>query len=76
MIPVKKFLPLIAGAALGYAYWHFIGCSSGHCPLTSTWYISTGYGALVGASFLLPGRPARREGATRNTSAGEHNDSQ
>lgn len=58
---MKKFIPLLAGAALGYAYWHFIGCSSGHCPLTSTWYISTGYGALVGASFLLPGRPAKRK---------------
>jgi hypothetical protein len=53
---IRKAFPVALGAAAGYLYWHFIGCSSGHCPLTSHWFTSTLYGALVGATFLLPGR--------------------
>ncbi len=51
----SKLLPLALGAAGGYGYWYFIGCSSGSCPITSTWHTSTLYGLLVGASWLLPG---------------------
>lgn len=39
---------VVGGGALGFAYYHFIGCSSGHCPITSNPVISTAYGALVG----------------------------
>ncbi len=56
---LRKILPLLAGAGIGFAYWYFIGCTSGSCPITSTWYISTGYGALVGASWLLPSSKKR-----------------
>jgi len=41
-------LGVVLGAVGGYAYYHFIGCASGHCPLTSNPYISTGFGALIG----------------------------
>jgi hypothetical protein len=37
-----------AGAALGYAYYAFIGCRTGACPITSNPIISTAYGAIVG----------------------------
>ena len=37
------------GAAGGFAYYHFVGCSSGTCPISSNPYVSTAYGALVGA---------------------------
>jgi hypothetical protein len=46
-----KFRPLIGlvlGAIAGYAYWHYVGCLSGTCPISSVWYISTAYGALLG----------------------------
>ena len=47
---VKKFIIVIlVGGGLGYAYYRFIGCSSGTCPLTSNPYISTVYGMVVGA---------------------------
>ena len=39
---------VLIGAAGGYAYYHFVGCSTGTCPITSNPYISTGYGALLG----------------------------
>lgn len=39
----------VAGAVCGYAYYHFIGCASGTCPITSKPLNSTAYGALMGA---------------------------
>jgi hypothetical protein len=39
----------VLGALGGFAYYAFIGCANGTCPITSNPYISTGYGALIGA---------------------------
>jgi hypothetical protein len=36
------------GALAGYAYWYFIGCSSGTCAITSSPINSTLYFALAG----------------------------
>jgi hypothetical protein len=44
------------GAVLGYAYYYFIGCSSGSCPITSNWHISTAYGAAVGLALSFPSK--------------------
>ena len=44
----KKILGVAVGAGLGYAYYHFIGCSTGSCPITSNWWSSTAYGAVLG----------------------------
>ena len=38
----------ILGAILGYLYWNYIGCSSGTCAITSVWWRSTIYGAIMG----------------------------
>jgi len=46
-------LAIVGGGALGYAYYRFIGCASGTCPITSNPYISTIYGAVMG--FLMSG---------------------
>jgi len=43
----------IVGGALGLAYYRFVGCSSGACPITSNPWDSLLYGALLGA--LLAG---------------------
>lgn len=54
---ITKFsLPIVIGAFLGYAYYHFIGCNTGGCPITSNPYTTTGYGALIGAIWSLPSR--------------------
>ncbi|MFH0735526.1 MAG: DUF6132 family protein [bacterium] len=45
----KKAVPILIGMILGYAYYYFIGCSSGSCPITSNPYISTIYGGFAGA---------------------------
>jgi hypothetical protein len=44
----------IAGGVVGFAYYYFIGCVSGSCPITSDPYISTMYGALLGAVLGIP----------------------
>ncbi len=39
---------LILGSLGGYLYYHFIGCVSGTCAITSNPLNSTLYGALMG----------------------------
>jgi xanthosine utilization system XapX-like protein len=39
---------IVVGLIGGYAYWKFIGCTSGTCPLTSNWYNSTLIGGVFG----------------------------
>lgn len=39
---------IIAGAIGGYLYYHFIGCASGSCAITSKPLNSTLYGAMMG----------------------------
>ena len=51
---IKKLAPVAIGALIGWSYWYFIGCTSGHCLLTSRWWTATLYGAIAGASFLIP----------------------
>ncbi|MFC2133033.1 DUF6132 family protein [Bacteroidota bacterium] len=53
---IKRALPVLAGALLGYAYYYFIGCNGGGCPITGNPYISTGYGAAAGLILSLPGK--------------------
>lgn len=43
VLPVA--IGLLAGAALGY----YGSCTSGTCPLTSTWWRGAIYGGLMGA---------------------------
>lgn len=49
---VRKMMHLalfvVGGGSLGYAYYRFVGCASGTCPITSNPYISTIYGAVMG----------------------------
>lgn len=45
---IFAIIGLMLGAAGGYAYWHFVGCEGGTCPIYSIWYRSTAYGAVMG----------------------------
>ena len=53
---IKRILPVVGGAVLGYTYYHFIGCNSGSCAITSNPYISTAYGAFLGLIFAIPSK--------------------
>ena len=43
---------IVLGAVAGYAYYHFVGCASGTCAITSKPLNSTLYGALMGGLFF------------------------
>jgi hypothetical protein len=49
---MKLFIGVIIGGILGYSYYHFVGCRSGHCPIAGNPYISILYGSLMGAVFM------------------------
>ena len=44
----KPVLGIAIGAAAGFLYYYFIGCSSGSCPITSNPYMSILWGGLLG----------------------------
>ncbi len=46
---LRVIIGAIVGGGLGFAYYRFVGCSSGTCPLTSNPVISTIYGMVLGA---------------------------
>ncbi|AWG23190.1 hypothetical protein FFWV33_17470 [Flavobacterium faecale] len=39
---------VVVGLIAGYAYYHFVGCASGTCAITSKPINSTLYGGLMG----------------------------
>ncbi len=49
---IKKYklsiLGVMIGSIAGYAYYHFVGCNSGSCSITSNPLNSTLYGAFMG----------------------------
>ena len=49
-------IPLLIGATLGAALGYFGQCSSGTCPLTSTWWRGAIYGSVIGLLFALSSR--------------------
>ncbi|MDD2763177.1 MAG: DUF6132 family protein [Opitutaceae bacterium] len=52
-----RFLAIVlAGAVLGGLMGYFGQCSSGTCPLTSTWWRGTLYGGFLGLLLALSAR--------------------
>ena len=49
---VRPMIGAVIGAILGYAYYYFIGCSSGSCAISSNPLHSTLYFALLGVILL------------------------
>jgi hypothetical protein len=50
----KILIGILIGGLAGFAYYYFIGCQSGTCPITSNWHISTVYGAAMGLVATFP----------------------
>ena len=51
---LRLVLFVIVGAALGFAYYRFVGCRTGACAITGNPYVAPLYGALMGY-LLSPG---------------------
>lgn len=61
MAPWFRFLlPVLAGAALGAVMGYYGQCTSGTCPLTSTWWRGALYGAVLGLFVAFGQRPSSR----------------
>jgi hypothetical protein len=59
---------VMIGGAIGFAYYYFIGCRTGSCPITSTWYISTIYGMFTGGILGFPQKEKSKLSDGTNTS--------
>ena len=46
-------LGIIIGGGLGYAYYYFIGCNGGTCPITSNPWNSTISGMVLGLIWTI-----------------------
>lgn len=62
----KRTIAGLLGAIAGFAYYHYIGCASGTCAITSNPYISTLYGAAL-ALLLVPSPQSKKENTNGNT---------
>lgn len=53
---IKKYklglIGIVLGGILGYTYYHFIGCSTGTCAITSKPINSSVYGMVMGYLIL------------------------
>ena len=57
-------LPLV-GCAGGWLYYRYVGCTTGTCAVTSSLWLSTGFGCVLGSllyTVLRPGRSKRQDG--------------
>lgn len=48
-----RLLAIGLGALGGFLYWKYVGCAGGQCPITSSPWLSTLWGAALGS--FLPG---------------------
>lgn len=62
----KRAIAGSIGAAVGYAYYYYIGCVTGTCAITSNPYIITFYGMIFG--ILLPSNIKEHNGNNNSAS--------
>jgi hypothetical protein len=46
---LRIVIGVVVGGGLGFAFYAFVGCSTGTCPLTGNPFSSTIFGCIVGA---------------------------
>ena len=60
----KYALFTIVGAGIGLAYWRFVGCATGTCPVSSSWHMSIFTGGLIGM-LIVPAGKGKPNGNTK-----------
>ena len=56
--------PAPVGSAGGWLYYRYVGCTTGTCAVTSSLWLSTGFGYILGSLLypvLWPGRGKRQD---------------
>jgi H+/Cl- antiporter ClcA len=58
--PLYEVIGVIVGAIGGFLYYHYYGCVTGSCPITSNPWITTIWGAVMG--YLVVGifKPSKK----------------
>lgn len=75
LIKLKSYLKMryIIGVSIGlltgFFYYHFVGCSTGGCAITSNPWLTIGWGAIMG--FLIVDSFPDRKGAAQNADLNE-----
>lgn len=64
LAPGPVLAGILIGALLGSALGYFGQCTSGACPLTSTWWRGALYGAFLGFLFTFSGTRDARSSAS------------
>lgn len=62
---------IVFGTITGYAYWYYVGCQSGTCPLKSVWYYNAGIGGFGGyvlADFIVDLKKKKAKKQEKTTS--------
>jgi hypothetical protein len=54
----RPVLATFIGALLGFLYYYFVGCTSGHCAITSNPYMSILWGGMMG--YFIVSSPCSR----------------
>ncbi len=50
---IRAVVGISLGAAAGFAFYSFSGCSTGACPITSNPVMSVAWGALIGGALTI-----------------------
>ncbi len=45
---IRRGIGVVIGASAGFAYYSFVGCTSGGCPIWQDPLVSSGFGGLIG----------------------------
>lgn len=56
----KPLLFTLTGAGVGYAFYHFFGCTNG-CAITSNPWLTTAMGGLLGLTMAAPDEKKKGE---------------
>ncbi len=62
-----KIVGTVVGMIAGYAYYYYVGCNSGTCPIQSHWHTSTLYGGLIGYVFVNKPKKEKSEESKINS---------
>lgn len=58
---IRIGLGLLLGGVAGFAWYFFVGCRTGSCPISGNPYISSIYGSVLGLLIAFPSRKDKKE---------------